>query len=223
MRTGGRGRAWVALLAPPLVLGICFAPVVAYFAKSRGLVGLQLQRAVEGAAVLPACLAFLLVFAATRRFANLDGYSLAAIGWRRPSLADVCIGFTLSLLASSLQLNVFIPWLARVQPSFDPGVLSMGMAAVVMTLGTSIIAEETLYRGYAWEVLRMRHGAVAAVCATSGGYVLLAPGTEWPLKAWSLGFGIVLAALRAWRGTIWPGLFMHVSVSLVPVLVARGE
>ena len=83
-------------------------------------------------------------------------------------------------------------------------------------LSVAVVAEDTLYRGYAFVALRARHGPVLAVVVTSVFYALLAPGPDLALKAWALLFGLLLAGLRLWRGNLWPVVLAHAVVSLAP-------
>jgi membrane protease YdiL (CAAX protease family) len=207
---------WAALLAPPFVLAATFLPVVAYYAGARGLHDDALLRAIERVALVPAALAFVVVFLLARAAARGAGWSLADVGWRRPRARELVVGVAVAIAAVLVDGLWARPWLRAVQPSFDPTLPGVPLAAVVVALGTGIVAEETLYRGVAWRVLRERHGAAVAVGATTLAYVLLAPGFAAPLKIWTLGFGLLLAAVRAGSDGLWPVVVVHAAVSFAP-------
>jgi membrane protease YdiL (CAAX protease family) len=213
-------RAWIALVAAPFVLGVSFAPFAAYLATTRGLSGDALARAMEPIAVFPGSIGFGAVFLMSRWLAKKDGLTLRALGWARPRVADVGIGLASGALFAFLNALVLHPWIVRAQPSFDPTLPNVSAPAVVALIAVAVVAEDTLYRGYAFTVLRRRHGALVAALVTTVFYALITPGQGFALVAWALGFGLVLAAIRLWRESLWPVVIPHALVGIAPKLLA---
>jgi membrane protease YdiL (CAAX protease family) len=211
---------WVALLSPPLVLGVCFAPAVLFVsARNPGLSGDALNAAVQAIAPFPATLGFLAVFALTRWLAKGAGLSLSALGWRKPTAVDLAIGAGLALVLAALNTAFVFPLLHQLRPAFDPSLAAVPLPLVLLMLPVAAVAEDTLYRGYGFEVLRARHGVAVAVGATSLTYAVLAPQGGLPLNAWAAAFGLLLAGLKLWRGNLWPVLMVHAAVAVAPKVV----
>lgn len=222
-----RWRVWAAIAGAPVVLMFAFLPLVVLLAGVRGLRGDALMRAIEPLAPLPGAVGFVLIFALTAWLSGKDGLALGALGWhpRARSTAqlvvDVAVGMGGAAVVVALNHAVLFPLLRQHDPSFDPSLPAVGLVPAAAMLLVAIAAEETLYRGYGWRVLRERHGAVVALLVTSVAYALLTPGPGVALKVWALGFGVLLAVVRAWRGSLWPGAIVHAAASLAPLIMAR--
>ena len=214
-------RAWVALLVPPLSLAGTFAVAALWLVGARGVAGFEVAAALQAAPALPAGLGFAAAFLAARALARRDGLSLAELGWRRPAPADLAWAAAVAAAVWAANALLLYPLLRSAQPSFDPGLPGVPLGPTVAMLTLGVAAEETVYRGFAFRRLAERHGAWAAAAITSVAYAALAPGPELPLKAWALGFGLVLAALRHLRGNLWAVALAHAVVSLGPALAAR--
>lgn len=208
-------RVWAALVAAPLCLAVAFGSAAGFLVVARGVSADQLPQALPPVAPWAGLVGFAAMFFVTHRLARADGLTLAALGWRRPSGIDLAIGVAVAALVAVADASVFYPLVQRAQPSFDPQQAAIPLPALALMLGAGVIAEDTLYRGYAFEVLRARRGLPFTVVVTSLAYALLAPGPEWPLKLWAFGFGVVLVTLRAWRGSLWPVVIVHATAALV--------
>lgn len=215
-----RARVWLALFATPVLLGLAFAPFAAWLMRSRGLEGEALAEALQPIAVFPATLGFGAVLVLTRALAKRDGLSLGALGWARPSLADVAIGFGAAAVLGALNAWVFYPLVQAAQPSFDPALPKVSLGAAALTLLVAAVGEDTLYRGYALHVLEQRHGALVGVGVTSVFYALVTPAQGLALVLWAGYFGVVLCGLRLWRKNLWPVTIAHALVALGPKLMA---
>lgn len=213
-------RMWVALLAAPLVLFAAFAPVVAWL-SSQGRLGDDPVKAMEPIAAGPSVVGFGALFLLVRTLARRDGLSLRDLGWTRPSALDVGVGLGVGLGFFALEHLALHPWLIGLRPSFDPTLASTPLPLVLLMLPVAMVAEDTLYRGYAFVRLRERHGVVVAGAVTTVGYALLAPGQGWPLTVFTLGLGVVLFAVRLWRGGLVPVLLVHLVAGVGPVLLGR--
>lgn len=212
---------WVALLSPPLVLGVCFAPVIFWVSSQNpGANSDALAAAIQAVAPFPATAGFLLVFALTRWLAKGAGYSLSALGWSKPSGSDLAIGSGLAVVLAGLNAAFIFPWLHQLRPAFDPSLAAVPLPLVLLMLPVASVAEDTLYRGYGFTVLRARHGVAVAVLATSLTYAVLAPSGGLPLNLWAACFGVLLAGLRLWRGNLWPVVLVHAAVGVAPKLLA---
>lgn len=217
----GMGRVIVALVAAPFVLALAFAPAVAWVATREGLEGDALFRAVERIAWLPGLVGFSAIFLLTRALAARDGLSLSALGWRQGGVGGVALGLFVGLVVAVIDDVWLYPLVQRFQPGFDPTASTSSLPLIAALLTVAIVAEDTLYRGYALERLRARFGPAAAVVVTSVCYALMTPGPDVALKVWAVGFGVVLAALRLLSGNLWPVVIAHGIVSLGPALVSR--
>ena len=215
-----RWRVWLALGAAPLVLALAFLPVAAWLAEGRGLRGEALTRALQSLAVFPATAGFTAAFLLTRWLARRDGLLLTDLGWRRPTLADLAVGAVGGAALGVANARWLYPVVQRLQPDFDPTLGGVSLPAVVLTLAVACVAEDSLYRGYALEALKRRHGPVVATALTSACYALLTPSGP-PLMLWAALFGLVLSGVRLWRGTLWPVALIHCAVGLTPRLLAE--
>ncbi|MBL8922001.1 MAG: CPBP family intramembrane metalloprotease [Myxococcaceae bacterium] len=215
-----RLRPWLSLVIAPLCLAACFAlAAVALLATGKATpeaVGATLQ----ASPVAPATAGFLLAFVLARWFARADGLTLAALGWSRPGPKEALVALAAVLVFAPLNTFVLFPLVQRADPSFDATAGTVSLVGAVLMFSAAVVAEETVYRGYALTLLKARLGVAGAVVATSLAYALLAPGATWPPKAWALGFGLLASALRLWRGTLWVPAVVHLGASLTPKLLA---
>ena len=216
-----RARVWVALLATPMLLACAFLPVAGYLVTARGLSGEALAKAIEPLAVFPASIGFAASFLLTRWLARKDGLTLSVLGWGRPTLADAAVGVTAATVLGLLNAVWLYPLVQRSQPNFDPTLPSVSLPAAIVTLVVAAVAEDTLYRGYALEVLSQRHGKVVSLLVTSTFYALVTPARGLPLVLWAGYFGIVLGVLRFWRKSLWPVTLVHCVVALGPKVAAQ--
>jgi membrane protease YdiL (CAAX protease family) len=205
-------RVWAALIGAPFVLGLTFFPVVGYVASTQKLEGDALMQAIEPIGVYPASVGFALVLALTRWLAARDG---VALGWSRPSPADLAIGLGLGATLATLDAKWLFPAIG-----FDATLPGVPLAAAVGGLAIASAAEDTLYRGYALTVLKARHGLPVAIAVTTLFYVFIAPPRSVALLAWAVGFGVMLCGVRLWRGNLWPVVLTHALVATGPKLWA---
>ncbi len=216
-------RAWIALVATPFVLGAAVLPVVAWLAVTRGVRGDALFAAMEPLAAIPVSLGFAMTLLLTRRLARADGLTLADLGWRRPSLADVAVGVLVGVAVWAVNRVALYPMIQALRPGFDPTLGAMRLPAALTMIAIAVAAEDTLYRGFALTVLRRRHGTVLAVLVTSACNALIAPGQGWPLVLWAFLFGVLLCGVRLWRNNLWPVVIVHGLVGLGPRLLTYAS
>lgn len=212
-------RVWIALFVAPVVLALAFLPFVATLA-SRGLEGDALLAAMESIAVYPSLLGFPSVFVLAWRGARADGESLASLGWTVPRPASLALALALGVVVATLNHLLLHPFIQQHQPMFDPTLPSVPLWAIVATLIVATVAEDTLYRGYALQVLGQRHGAKLAVLLTSTFYASMTPGAGWPLMLWAFGFGLLLAGLKLQTRSLPAVVLTHLLVGLAPRLLA---
>lgn len=165
-----------------------------------------------------------LVVAATRIFAQkIDEKSLAALGAVWPEGGPERVRQT-TLWATLLAPFLLSSWLllvlafaevrwgaeAGAEPSVGGGVLTVGLFG----LGFFIVAlmEELIFRGYLFTTLRERLPWVHAGGVTALLFVLL-HGEDPTISAAGLCniflLGLLLAALREFTGSLWPGAVFH--------------
>lgn len=211
-------RVWLALVGAPFVLGVPFALAAAVLVVVRDVRADELMTAMLPIAPVPGVIGFAAIFALSRALARRDGLSWADLGWYAPRARDLAAGVALGALVVAANAWLLHPLLARLHASFDPIARAVPLLPALALLTVAVVAEDTLYRGYALPVLRARYGVTRAVLFTSIAYALLTPGPEWGLKAWAFGFGALLAGLRLWRGSLVPVVAAHLFVSVAPRL-----
>lgn len=135
------------------------------------------------------------------------------------SLAIVLVG------ACAILFLLATPW----QPALELGQLAQSFTPTWWLLAPSIVlvaplCEEIVFRGYLYDrVERALGGATGPVIVTGVAFAALhLPAT--PIKAMTLvSMGMVLGALRARCGSVWPGIALHAvwnGVMLLCVTVA---
>ena len=204
------------MFSPLMILGVLFSLCGLYFKMVQGLEGEAVAAAITEIAVLPTTLGFVLVLVLSRWMAHAEGLSLAAVGWERPTVVDVGVGLGVGVALSGVNSNVFYPWVMAALPNFDPTLANQPLGQVVLALTVAVIAEDTLFRGYAFEVLRLRHGIPLAIAATSLGYAPLAGIQGWALVVWATCFSLLLCLVKVWRQNLWPVCIIHLMVSFLP-------
>ncbi|MEW5852403.1 MAG: type II CAAX endopeptidase family protein [Myxococcota bacterium] len=214
-------RVWLALFMLPLVLAVVFSTFGAYFTAVAGLQGDDVARAMDRVIAFPVSLGFSLAFLVTRAFARKDGLTLRDLGWARPSALDVVTGLGAGAVLWALNVYVLYPLVQRAQPAFDPTLANLSLPAAVVMMGISAASEDTLYRGYAFKLLRERQGTLLTLLVTSVFYAPLAGAQGWPLVTWAVYFGLVLGVLRIWRGNLWAVWLTHVVVALGPKVASQ--
>lgn len=112
------------------------------------------------------------------------------------------------------------PGVNGVRPNFDPTVPAVALASAALMLIAAVLAEDTLYRGYAFHQLSARIGRPAAIALTSLAHALTAPGQGWPLVVFAFLLGITLAAIRLSTGSLGPVMSVHAAAALAPKMGA---
>jgi membrane protease YdiL (CAAX protease family) len=211
---------WLALFGLPLIVAVPFIGFGAYFAGVRGLTGAELDATMQRVAPFPTSIGFAVGFFVIRMLAKKDGLTLADLGWRKPGGLDLAIAFGAAAVLSAVNAFVLYPLLATAQPSFDPKLTILSLPGAALMLLVAIPVEDTLYRGYAFKVLQLRHGAIAATLITTLFYAGFAGAQGLPVVAWAVYFGLVLSGLRLWRKNLWVVAIVHCVVSLGPKVLA---
>lgn len=215
-----RMRVWLALFSPLVILGMLFSLCGIYFTAVKNLEERAVAAAIAEIAVVPTTLGFGLVLGLTWWMARREGLTLATLGWLRPTVMDVGVGLGVGGLLHGVNSHVFYPWVMAALPNFDPTLAGQPLGAVVLALTVAVVAEDTLFRGYTFEVLRVRYGILLATVVSTLGYAPLAGIQGWPLVVWATGFGVVLCGVKVWRRSLWPVSIIHVMVSLMPRLMS---
>jgi membrane protease YdiL (CAAX protease family) len=213
-------RVWLSLVMTPLALMLSFASFAAYLVLVRSVGPDDLPRTIESSPVVPGAFGFGLALLLTWWLARRDGSPPSSWGWTRPSLLDLVVGAVAATALAALNAYVLHPLVQRFQPSFDPTVPTVTLAGAALMLAIAVVAEDSIYRGYAFQALWRRYGAPIAFAVTTFFYVLVTPGEGFALRIWTLYFGLILCALRLWRGNLWPVVIVHFLVGLSPKLLA---
>lgn len=215
-------RAWLWLVLAPLVLGLVFGAGVLAAGLVLGVPWVGLADRAGGWAPWLGLPAFGVLGALTLRVAAADGLNPRDLGLLRPGKRTMVWVLVIALLVLLANRSLLHPLLLRHQPEFDPTAAGVPLALLASLMAVACVAEDLLYRGYAFVVLRERHGVVVATLATSLGYAALTPGPDLPLKVWALGFGVLLAWVRHRGGSLWPVFVLHYATSLLPRLLQEG-
>ncbi len=212
-------RLWVALVAPPVLMFVVFMAFGAVFAM-RGLRGEEIGKAINPISFYPTFLVFALVFALTAWLSRRDGLSLASVGWRRLTLADVGLGLGVAAVVAAANQVLFHPLIRSATPGFDPTISVLGPIHLAVLQVVGVAAEDTLYRGYALTRLPERFSWPVALIISTVAYALLGVAQGPAMFAWSIGFGLLLGAMFLWRKSLWSILIAHYFTALVPRWVA---
>lgn len=218
-----RARPWLSLVIGPFMLAVCFAVAALILIVTNTATRDTVGDALLVRPVIPSTVAFLLSFGVVHAFARRDGFTLGALGWSMPTPVTALLGLAAALLFAALNTVVLFPLVHAADPTFDAELSSLSMTGAVVMMSAAVLFEETTFRGYALVTLKERLGTPGAVLVTSLAYGLLAPGPTWPPKLWAMGFGLLAAALRLWRGSLWPVAVMHLAAALTPKLLSAAR
>ncbi len=218
-----RARPWISLVIGPFMLAVCFAVAGVVLIATNSATRDSVGDALLVRPVIPATVAFLLSFGVVWVFARRDGFTLGVLGWAVPTPATAILGLVAAVLFAALNTFVLFPLVHAADPTFDAELSSLSMTGAVAMMSAAVLFEETTFRGYALVMLKERLGTPGAVLVTSLAYGLLAPGPTWPPKLWAVGFGLLAAGLRLWRGSLWPVALIHLAAALTPRFLAAGR
>ena len=158
--------------------------------------------------------------------------SMAGFGWTvrgQNLLVEAAMGIVgyiagLPLLAAALFLSVKLGKLAGVRPShpiieeITSGGWRLGVVYLLACVWAPVM-EETTFRGALFNHLRGRWGWT--VSATITGLIFAAVHPQgWTLIPVLGMIGVVLAAIREWRGTIWASMVAHGFSNFVVTTIA---
>lgn len=138
--------------------------------------------------------------------------------WRHVSLVPLAFGayFALSTLAAVVATRL-LPWYDAVQTQqIGFRVLSTPLDYIVAAVALIIIAplaEELLFRGFLYGVLRKEVGVLLSVVLTSALFGF-AHG-QWNVGIDVAMLSVVLCVLREKTGSVWAGVVLHASKNLL--------
>ena len=159
--------------------------------------------------------------------------TLAAIGWRRPSIQNLVIGIALGGLIGIAYITAIAPVLGFLQANVGDYVPAGEMLEaytsnlVLFFIANVLLApavEESLYRGYALPRLSSRWGAGVAVVVSAVFFGLLHwAGGGWYMLATGLIVGVPFAILSLRAKSVVPAFAAHLVLNLIEfVAVASG-
>lgn len=202
------------MLLAPFILALAAAPVIAYVHSTTAPE--EFATAVTAIAPVPVAIAMIGVLLMSLGLARRDDLSPPDIGWHRLSAEDLAIGVVVGAAVTFGNLLAVFPRFEIVAPEFDPALLGVPLPLALVTFTIAVVAEDTLYRGYALRQLRRRYNTVAAIVITSAFYAMLTPPFHWQVTAWAFALGTVFCAVRFWRDSLWPVVIAHWIVVLGP-------
>lgn len=215
------------VIAPALLAVLIFACSFVLDLRVQSGAGVPSQGIVR---LLPYILltTYTLLFLILLRFLRADNLSLGRIGWdlaavNRVWWAELAIGVALGVALLAFRNLILLPvaqWV--LEPSggyqFQPFVLRLDRATLLIPRMFGAVVEECVYRGYAIGGLRPRVGAAGAVVISTLFFVAL---------HWWLGYlgmfnalflGALLAAVFLWRRNLVATSAAHVVANALAVL-----
>lgn len=156
---------------------------------------------------------------------RLLGASSAALGLRRPRLADlrygllfgsglflaaVAVGLVHSAIVGTREPQAVIRALLASRGPLDLALFFVAASIVAP------IAEELLFRGVLFSGLRQRTGFIAAALLSAAAFMAVHETSAWP-QVFLLGFALALAYERT--RTLWSSIATHAVVNALPLLL----
>lgn len=145
------------------------------------------------------------------------GMPREALGLARPALAPaILIGAV--YLAWMFGTNAAIGW--RGPWDFAPWLAAPLLASIFRVLAVGIlgpIAEELIFRGWFFALVRGKARPAAAVALTAVGWTALHYDYSWPVLGVILVDGILLGLARWKSGSVYPAMAMHSLYNLYAV------
>jgi membrane protease YdiL (CAAX protease family) len=140
------------------------------------------------------------------------------LGLVRPARLPLTLGIMLLYLGWMLGTNALLgwrgpwdwtPWLAAPLPASILRVLAVGV------LGP--IAEELIFRGWFFGLLKTRVGVAATLLLTSAGWALLHYDYSWAVIGVIVVDGLLLGLARLASRSVYPPIVMHIIYNLYAV------
>jgi uncharacterized protein len=198
-------RRWATIIGVVFALGWPF--VLAIFIPNGNLHDLRQDGIILAAEWIWVIVVYAIVTGLERRL------FFSTVGWRTPKRSDLTIVVFFALVAAAL---CFIIAKHQVSPSVRGTILAqvygvpLAMrAALVFTAG---ICEETIYRGYALERLKLLTGNIWLGGFVATALFALAHLPRYGFTTGLLGvffIGAVLSLIYIWRRNLWPCVALH--------------
>ena len=154
---------------------------------------------------------------------QIEGRPLSSIGFHRPRLFDLLIGFgagVVALAGIAFIVYVIFPALHLDENRQVNQLLATPLWWRVVSVLRAAVGEELVFRGYAIERGRELTRSMPAACALSWFVFTIEHVETW---GWShiilAGFGgLILTALYVWRRNLWSNMLAHLLVDGVALL-----
>jgi len=140
------------------------------------------------------------------------------LGLVRPVALPLTLAVMLLYFGWMLGTNALLGW--RGPWDFEPWLAAPVLASVLRVLAVGIlgpIAEELIFRGWFFGLLKTRIGVAATLLLTSAGWTLLHYDYSWPVLAVILVDGLLLGLARLASRSVWPPVVMHIIYNLYAV------
>ncbi|MBU0491005.1 MAG: CPBP family intramembrane metalloprotease [Chloroflexi bacterium] len=137
--------------------------------------------------------------------------------WTFPLLAVVYV-----LLSDGLTLVLNRPIVPEVLLPYFQGPVAVAVM-MVATVVVAPLAEELLFRGVLFNALERFVPAwlTAVILALAFGVLhVMTYGTDWYVIMQTILAGLILGSLRAWTGSLWPGILFHLTNNLYATIQA---
>jgi membrane protease YdiL (CAAX protease family) len=131
----------------------------------------------------------------------------------RLSVAFVAI-YLLWMLASDAAIGWRGPW------DFTPWLEAPLFVSIARVLGVALLgplAEELIFRGFLFGILRDRIGLPATIAGTAIGWAVLHFSYGWAVIAVIVVDGLLLGVARWRTGSVWPPVAMHMFYNLYAI------
>jgi membrane protease YdiL (CAAX protease family) len=140
------------------------------------------------------------------------------IGLVRPAAWPLTLAIMLFYVGWMLATNALIGW--RGAWDWTPWLAAPLLASILRVLAVGLlgpIAEELIFRGWFFALLRTRVGVAATLLLTSAGWAMLHYDYSWAVIGVILVDGLLLGLARLTSRSVWPPVVMHILYNLYAV------
>jgi membrane protease YdiL (CAAX protease family) len=140
------------------------------------------------------------------------------VGLVRPARLPLTLGIMLLYVGWMLGTNALMGW--RGPWDWTPWLAAPLLASILRVLAVGIlgpIAEELIFRGWVFALLRTRVGVAVTLLLTSAGWALLHYDYSWAVIGVILVDGLLLGLARLTSRSVYPPIAMHIIYNLYAV------
>ena len=144
--------------------------------------------------------------------------SRETLGLVRPTQLPLTLGIMLLYFGWMLGTNALLGW--RGPWDWTPWLAAPLLASILRVLAVGLlgpIAEELIFRGWFFGLLRPRVGVAATLLLTSAGWAVLHYDYSWAVIGVILVDGLLLGLARLTSRSVYPPIVMHILYNLYAV------